>query len=70
MNIGKILIELIAKEEKSFRRTSIDLGVDRSTPYGSFKKGNPEWKIIEKVLDDLGYQIRVVKPKCRTATEK
>jgi len=70
VNIGKILIELIAKEEKSFRRTSIDLGVDRSTLYGSFKKGNPEWKIIEKVLNYLRYEIRVVKPKRRTAAEE
>jgi len=61
MDIGKVLIELIAKEGKSFRKTSIDLGVDRSTLYRSLKKGNPEWKTIEKVLDYLGYDIRVFK---------
>ena len=63
MDIGKVLLELIAKEGKSFRRTSIDLGVDRSTLYRSLKKGNPEWKTVEKVLNYLGYEICIVKKK-------
>jgi DNA invertase Pin-like site-specific DNA recombinase len=53
INIGKILLDLIAKEGKSFRRTSIDLKVDRSTLYRFLKKGNSEWKTIEKVLTYL-----------------
>jgi DNA-binding phage protein len=64
MDIGRLLKELIAKEGRSFRRTSIDLGIDRASLYRSLKKGaNPEWKTIEKVLNYLGYEIRIVKPK-------
>jgi DNA-binding phage protein len=61
MEIGKVLRELIAKEGRSFRQTSIDLKVDRSTLHRSLKKGNPEWKTVEKVLDYLGYEIRIVR---------
>ena len=63
IEIGKTLRELIAKEGRSLRRTSIDLGVDRSTLFQSLKKGNPEWKTIEKILNYLGYEIRFVKSK-------
>ncbi len=64
MDIGKVLRELITKEGRSFRRTSIDLKVDRSTLHRSLKDGgNPEWKTIEKVLKYLGYEIRIVKSK-------
>ena len=61
MNIGEALLELIAKEGKSFRRTSIDLGVDRSTLYRSLKRGNPEWKTVQKILNYLGYEMRIVR---------
>ena len=61
MDIGRVLRQLIAKEGRSFRQTSIDLKVDRSTLHRSLKKGNPEWRTIEKVLDYLGYEIRIVK---------
>lgn len=71
MNIGKVLRELIATEGRSFRQTSIDLKVDRSTLHRSLKKGNPEWKTIEKVLDYLGYKILIVKKKSpKVAKEK
>jgi len=60
--IGRILRELMEKENRSLRRTSIDLDVDRSTLYRSLKEGaNPEWKTIEKILDYLGYEIKFVK---------
>lgn len=65
MDIGKVLRKLIAKEGRSFRQTSIDLKVDRSTLHRSLKKGNPEWRTIEKVLDYLGYEIKIVKSKKR-----
>ena len=65
MDIGKALRDLIAEEGRSFRQTSIDLKVDRSTLHRSLKKGNPEWKTIEKILDYLGYEIRIVKSKRR-----
>jgi DNA-binding phage protein len=63
MDMGKTLLNLIAKEGKSFRKTCIDLGVDRSTLYRSLKKGNPEWKTIEKVLNYLGYEIGIKRNK-------
>lgn len=61
MNIGEVLRELINKEGHSFRKTCIDLKIDRPTLHRSLKKGNPEWKTIEKLLDYLGYEIRIVK---------
>ena len=63
MDIGKVLRELLAKEKRSLRKTSIDLGVDRSTLHRSLKKGNPEWKTIERVLNYLGYGVKFVKKK-------
>jgi hypothetical protein len=61
MDIGKVLMDLIAREGKSFRKTAFDLKVDRSTLFRSLKKGNPEWKTIQKVLDYLGYEMKIVK---------
>jgi len=63
MDIGRVLRELIAKEGRSFRQTSINLKVDRSTLHRSLKKGNPEWRTVERVLNYLGYEIRIVKSK-------
>jgi len=61
MDLGEVLLQLIAKEGKSFRRTCLDLKVDRSSLYRTLKKGNPEWKTIEKILEYLGYQVRIKK---------
>jgi len=66
MKIGKILRELIAKEGRSFRQTCIDLKMDRSTLHRSLKKGNPEWKTIEMILNYLGYEVQIVKSKKKT----
>ena len=64
MNMGRTLRELIAKEGKSIRRTSADLQIDRASLQRSIKEGaNPEWKTIQKVLDYLGYEVRIVKSK-------
>ena len=35
--------------------------MDRSALYRSLKKGNPEWKTVEKILDYLGYDLKLVK---------
>ena len=66
MNIGKILRELIGKKGRSFRQTCIDLKMDRSTLHRSLKKGNPEWKTIEMILNYLGYEVQIVKSKKKT----
>jgi len=64
MEIGKILRELLIKEGRSLRRTSIDLGVDRSTLFRSLKEGaNPERRTIEKVFRYLGYEVQIVNSK-------
>ena len=65
MDIGRVLLQLIAKEGKTFRGTAIDLGVDRSSLYRSLKKGNPQWNTMEKILDYLGYEIRIVRSRKR-----
>ena len=62
MDIGKALKELIAKEGKSFRRTANDLQIDRASLQRSLKEGgNPEWKTIDKLLDYLGYDFKLVR---------
>jgi len=62
MDIGKALRELIVKEGRSIRRTSIDLHIDRASLQRCLGKGaNPEWGTIKKVLDYLGYEIKIVK---------
>jgi DNA-binding phage protein len=70
MDIGRELRELIAKGGRSFRRTSIDLNLDRSTLHRSLKKGNPEWKTIEMILNYLGYEVRIVKSRKKTKGRK
>jgi hypothetical protein len=41
--------------------------MDRSTLYRSLKKGNPEWKTVEKILDHLGYDLMLVEPPAHRA---
>jgi DNA-binding phage protein len=70
MDIGKALRGLIAKEGRSLRRVSIDLHIDRASLQRSLSEGaNPEWKTINKVLDYLGYEIRIVKKAKRARSE-
>jgi DNA-binding phage protein len=64
--LGDILevIRKIIKKEASLRRVAVDLNVDRSSLFHSLKSGaNPELKTIIKVLDYLGYELKVVKRK-------
>ena len=71
MNMGRTLRELIAKEGKSIRRTSADLQIDRASLQRSINEGaNPEWKTIQKILDYLGYEIRIVKSRTRKSRNK
>ena len=71
MNMGRTLRELIAKEGKSIRRTSADLRIDRASLQRSINEGaNPEWKTIQKILDYLGYEIRIVKSRTRKSRNK
>jgi DNA-binding phage protein len=71
MDIGKTLRELIIKEGKSLRRTSIDLHIDRASLQRSLGHGaNPEWGTIKKVLDYLGYEIMIVKSRKKAKRAK
>jgi DNA-binding phage protein len=60
--IGEILKNIIKKEKLTYRKVAKDLGIDHASLYRSLMNGaNPEWKTIEKVLNYLGYEIRIVK---------
>ena len=60
-----MLREIIEKKEKTtIRRVAKAIGVDHGSLYRGLKKGgNPEGKTIEKILNYLGYEIRLVKLK-------
>jgi len=65
VKISKILREIIEEKEKtSIRRVAKAIGVDHGSLYRALKDGgNPEGKTIEKILNYLGYEIRVVRSK-------
>ena len=64
--IQKILKRIIEKEGTTPNAIAKAIGVDHASLYRSLRDGgNPEWKTIKKVLDHLGYEIRVVKSKGR-----
>ena len=59
-------IRRIIRKEASLRRVARDIDVDRSSLHASLKKGaNPELKTLTKVLDYLGYELKIVKSKRR-----
>ena len=58
MSIGNRLRELMTKEGRSVRKTSIDLGIDRSSLTRILgESANPEWNTIKRIMDYLGYEI-------------
>ena len=62
--IGRTLRQIIKKNKLTYRRIASDLGMDHGNLFHSLKNGaNPEWKTIEKLLDYLGYDVRLVKRK-------
>ena len=62
--IRKHLKEIIKKEKLSYRKIASALGVDHGNLYHSlFDRGNPEWKTIQKLLDYLGYDVKLTKRK-------
>ena len=62
--IRKHLKEIIKKEKLSYRKIASDLGVDHGNLYHSLSdSGNPEWKTIQKILDYLGYDLKLTKRK-------
>ncbi len=54
------------KEGYSIRGIAKAIGIDHASLSRSLKdNGNPESKTIEKVVDYLGYEIRIVKSKAK-----
>jgi len=64
--IAEKLREIIKKEKRTYREIAQEIGVDHASLYRSLMdSANPEWKTIEKVLDCLGYEIKIIKSKTR-----
>ena len=67
MNISRKLREIIQKEKMTLGQVARAIGVDRSSFYRTLRdEGNPERKTIEMILNYLGYEVRIVKPKKKT----
>lgn len=63
--LAKILREIIEqKEGKSIKFVAKAIKVDHGSLYRTLKDGgNPEGNTIEKILDYLGYELKIVKRK-------
>jgi DNA-binding phage protein len=60
--IGKLIRDIINQKKVTYRKIASDLGMDHGNLYHSLMNGaNPEWKTIEKLLDYLGYDFKLVK---------
>ncbi len=65
--IGRMVREVIEKKGLSYRKVAHDLGIDHASLYRSLMDGaNPEWKTLQKLLNYLGCEIRIVKSKNNT----
>ena len=65
-SIGKEIEMIMRKKGLSRYRVSKDLGIAQESLLRSLKEGaNPRWETIRKVLDYLGYEIRLVEQKRR-----
>ena len=57
-------IKTLIRKKSSLRRLAKEIGVDRTSLYLSLKDGaNPTLKTMTKVLDHLGYELRISKKK-------
>lgn len=66
-SIGKEIKEIIRKKGISRYRVSKDLGIAQESLLRSLKNGaNPRWETVKKVLEYLGYEIRLVEKKVRS----
>ena len=56
--------QIIKKNNLTYRKIAGDLGMDHGNLYHSLANGaNPEWKTVEKLLNYLGYDVRLVERK-------
>ena len=62
--ISQILRRIIEKEKLSIRGVAKAIDVDHASLSRSLKEnGNPESKTVEKILDYLGYELKISKRK-------
>jgi probable addiction module antidote protein len=63
--ISKMLREIIEKKEgKSVKSVAKAIGIDHGSLYHSLREGgNPEANTILKILDHLGYDLKLIKRK-------
>jgi len=60
--IVRNLREIIKRERKTIYSVAKVIGVDFSSLYKALKNdGNPGAKTIDKILDHLGYEIRLIR---------
>ncbi|NWF91923.1 MAG: helix-turn-helix domain-containing protein [Syntrophaceae bacterium] len=61
-SIGKEIREIVKRKKISFYRIAKDLGIAQESLYRSLlDDANPRWETIKKVLDYLGYEIKLVR---------
>jgi DNA-binding phage protein len=64
--IVRILREVIKKEKITIYSVAKAIDVDFSSLYKALKNsGNPGAKTIDRILDHLGYEVRLIKSKSR-----
>jgi DNA-binding phage protein len=62
--LSRMVKEIVENEKITIRGLARAIGVDHASLIRSLRDdGNPESKTIEKILDYLGYEIRIVKSK-------
>ena len=60
--LGNDIRDIIKNKRLTYRKIASDLGIDHGNLYHSLTDGaNPEWRTIERVLDYLGYEIKLAK---------
>ena len=62
ISVEQRLRELV--KERGLRKTAYGLGIDHASLYRSLKDGsNIKLERVKRLLDYLGYEIRIVKPR-------
>jgi probable addiction module antidote protein len=63
-SIGKEIKEIARKKRVSLYRIAKDLGIAQESLFRSLMdNANPKWNTIKRILDYLGCEIQIVKPR-------
>jgi probable addiction module antidote protein len=63
-SIGKEIKDIARKKGVSLYRIAKDLGIAQESLFRSLMDdANPKWNTAKKILDYLGYEIRIAKPR-------